>query len=128
MLPTIPNPIILKIIEDPPYEIKGIGTPVRGMILLIAATLTKNCIPIQLMTPVEIIFPKTSCDLIEIIKPLYKKNKKTVVKTNVPINPNSSPIIANIESEATSGRYWYFCLDLPNPSPEKPPEPKAIEI
>ena len=70
MLAKIPNPMRLNIIEEPPYEISGIGTPVKGMSFVIAATLTKNCNAIQEVIPTASIFPKRSGVFLAISKPL----------------------------------------------------------
>ena len=37
------------------------------------------------------------------------------------ITPNSSTIIAYIKSVYGSGRYKYFCVEFPRPTPVKPP-------
>ena len=42
-------------------------------------------------------------------------------------SPSSSTIIGNIKSVWASGKYKYFCVELPKPTPNKPPLLIAIK-
>ena len=70
--------------------------------------------------------PKSSGAVFAIFIARQKKIAKTATMKLEPNNPDSSPMIANIESFVASGRYPYACRLFPSPRPINPPLPTAI--
>ena len=94
--------------DDPPYEMKGKGTPVRGIKTTCEAIFTNACMLIKVMIPAANNFPKRSGAAAEIINPKKARAIKRPTNNVAPINPASSANIENIESVVDSGRYAYF--------------------
>src|SRR3989344_7356597 len=83
---------------EPPWLIKGRGSPVSGKTPNIDAMFMKDWVIISITIPEPKSLPKLSGDLIAIKNPLNKKSRKRKIRNEVPIIPHSSPIIANMES------------------------------
>ena len=113
---------------EPPYEINGKGIPVNGMRDTMALKLIIICKDRANAIPPARSFPKSSDAVNAIRRAESTRTKNKIITIVAPINPNSSPIIAKIESVVTSGRYAYFCRDSPIPTPKSPPDPNAICI
>ena len=45
-----------------------------------------------------------------------------------PTNPSSSAKTENIKSLCGSGKYKYFCVLSPSPTPKSPPDPIAYKL
>ncbi len=62
-----------------------------------------------------------------ICTPRHTRRAKSIIITSAPISPSSSQTMAKIKSFWGLGRYIYFCLDCPSPTPNRPPEPMAYK-
>lgn len=89
--------------DEPPNDMKGSGTPVKGIRDDIAAKLTADWTANQTTMPPAISFPKLSGAFSAILNPRQAKNPNNIMTTVQPKNPNSSPTIAKIESVVASG-------------------------
>ena len=105
----------------PPYESKGTGTPVRGMRANIPPKLTIKCNKIVTKVPYAMSDPVKSRAPLAIFKHLNNMNAYSKIMPAPATLPNSSTIIGNIKSVCASGKYKYFCVLLPSPTPNKPP-------
>ena len=113
--------------DEPPWLTKTNGRPVSGKKPVIAAILIKVCTAISITIPEASSLANKSGDLEAINKPLDRKNTKSKISTTLPIKPNSSAKTAKIESPIGSVRYWNFCMLMPNPLQNKPPDPIVIK-
>lgn len=111
MLRSMPTAVKFATRADPPYEIKGRGTPVSGSSATMEERLIATCIPSQEVKPRARIFPNLSGQSAEILSPRKIRPIKRAIKKREPKKPNSSPTIPNIESVVTSGIYSNFCLE-----------------
>ena len=77
-------------IEDPPYEIKGKGTPANGVIITCEERFNKVCTPIKIMIPAANSLP----NILEVFKVIKKPKKRwktnKEIRRTEPINPVSS--------------------------------------
>ena len=106
-----------------PALINGSTTPVGGTHPVATPMLMKTCMAISAVKPVAISIPNVLGALSAIRTPRHI-SRPNATKTSIPpIYPNSSTIIANIQSDSLYGRYKNFCRELPSPSPKSPPEP-----
>jgi len=69
--------------------------------------------------------PNLSGQRIAITKPRHIKAQNSAIIIQAPIRPSSSHTIEKIKSLCGSGSHKYFCLYLPKPRPNIPPEPIA---
>src|SRR5260221_1191484 len=101
---TIPIPDIAASKANPPYEIKGRGTPVRGNNAVCAPRLIIICMPKNAAIPPARSLPNGSFESVAMVRILHMRKAKRRITTKAPINPNSSAMIAKIESVVFSGR------------------------
>lgn len=87
-----------------------------------------TCIATNDVIPTAIKLPNISGAFIAIKIPLQIKIANNTNTTAQPTKPNSSANIENIKSLCGSGKYKYFCLLSPNPTPNSPPEPIAYKL
>src|SRR3989344_5015316 len=111
MFKSMPTAVKFATRADPPYEINGKGTPVKGSNAIIEDKFIAIWIPNQEVNPIAKILPKLSEQSCAILRPLNTTKKNNPIKTAAPKKPNSSPTIPNIESVETSGIYSNFCLE-----------------
>jgi len=78
--------------------------PVSGIKFSIADILINAWNVIQNIIPLASSLPKLSGAVRAILTPLQNNSAKAVINIVVPTKPNSSPIIAKIESLVASGR------------------------
>src|SRR5258706_12247535 len=90
---------------DPPYEINGKGTPVNGSSVVCAPRFITICAPKNAPIPPAKSFPKGSLVFIAMKNIRHKVPIKKPIITTDPKKPNSSAMIAKIESVVFSGRY-----------------------
>ena len=57
--------------------------------------------------------------------PRHTKSPNRRIINAAPTKPSSSHTIEKIKSFCGSDTYRYFCLELPSPVPNRPPEPMA---
>lgn len=81
--------------------------PVKGIIPSIAEMLKNDWNPIQATSPQASNLAKSSGASRTIRYPLHINNNMIAITMPQPISPNSSPMIANIESFVASGKYPY---------------------
>ena len=113
--------IIKLSIKLPPYDKNGSGTPVNGIKASKPPRFTHIWVRIYANVPKAIIEPRKVLALRAIARILYSSKMYSNNITEPPTYPNSSTIIGNIKSVCASGRYKYFCVDLPNPTPNRLP-------
>ena len=77
---------------------KGSGTPVRGMIFTMDPKLTSVCMPKKAKIHPAKSLPNLSGAFSAILKIYISNTTKAPIKRMLPMNPISSPTIANIES------------------------------
>ena len=105
----------------------GRGTPVAGKKEVATEMFKKAWKPIEKVIPTAKILPYISGHLDAMIKPLWIKVQNKPITKIQPIQPNSSPITAKIKSVCASGIQYNFCLELPKPTPQNPPDANAIK-
>lgn len=88
----------------PPYEINGKGMPVSGNIAIIAPILINAWAKNHSEMPAANKRENASGALAAICKPRKHSAANSPIITSDPISPNSSAMIAKIESLAASGR------------------------
>ena len=89
--------------EDPPYEIKGSGTPVIGIKPMDMPIFSKVCRANQAMTPTQTNLPKRSLVRWAIRKARQKKRPKKANIKPEPTKPVSSPATVKMKSVCCSG-------------------------
>ena len=97
--------------------------PVVGIRAVTAATLTKVWMQIQAVIPPESSVPKRSGARSDARIPRQPRKVKATTTAAVPIRPSSSPMIAKMKSVWASGSQAYFRMELPSPTPVRPPRP-----
>ena len=91
-------------IDVPPRLIKGKGCPVTGIKCTDTAICTKACNTINNVTPITNIAQNSESDCRATLPALNNSHKYRNI-TNIPIKkPNSSTIIAKMQSEKASGK------------------------
>lgn len=113
------------IIEVFPLETNGNGSPVGGILPVTTNALIITCIPKIMVIPTANINPKIFFEFFATFNPLKTINISRPKKPTNPIKPISSPITERIKSDSAKGKKAYFCLELNNPTPNQPPDPKA---
>jgi hypothetical protein len=98
ILRSIAMPAKVARVLDPPYVKKGSGIPVRGIKPTLAPIFKKACTVSHTTIPIASSLPSLSGALCAILNPLKKKNIQVKTKILPPRNPNSSSMIAKIES------------------------------
>ena len=86
------------------------------------------CNPTIVVIPAATKLLNISGAFIAIIIPLHINIANNAITTTHPTNPNSSAIIENIKSLCASGKYQYFCVLFPSPTPNNPPDPIAYKL
>lgn len=90
--------------DEPPYDMKGRGIPVRGTSATIAEKFIIAWRPIQIIIPEARSWENLSGAWEAIFKPLDMRARKIMMTILAPINPTSSPMTAKMESVLTSGK------------------------
>ena len=121
-----PTPINSTTRCEPPQEKNGKGIPANGNIPATDEILINAWNVIQNTIPMAVIFENLSFEFLAIFKPSQKNKIKIPIKAMQPIAPISSPIMAKIESDIAWGRNPNFWVDIPNPFPKIPPDPRDI--
>lgn len=96
------NKLTIKL--EPPNDTNGRGTPVNGNKPIIEAILIKACTANQIIIPKANNLAKLSLLSLIILKPLSIKKTNKERNNKEKTKPNSSAIIAKIESPAGSGK------------------------
>jgi len=99
-----PTQIIVTSIDDPPYETKGSGFPVTGIIPVTAAMLRIPWNANMPVSPPATRRPNGSLAPIAMRNPAYTNTQNAATMANVPMSPVSSPMIARMKSVCASGR------------------------
>ena len=82
------------IMEEPPAEIKGKVTPVKGMVFVTPPILIKACKANITMIPTPVSIPNISGLRTATRMPRHMKIRKIRMNKALPMNPSSSPMIA----------------------------------
>ena len=101
--------------------------PLRGKRPIIAPIFIRVCVLSHTRIPITNNLEKSSGAFSTIFFKRINNAMKIPNSKRDPINPNSSPYMANIESFAASGKYPVACTLLPKPNPTIPPDPIAIK-
>ena len=110
----------------PPLLTNTRGVPDNGKRANIEAILINDWEIISITIPKANSPLKESGALPAIRRPLRVKSKNKIIRADAPMNPNSSPATAKMESPIGSGKYPNFWMLWPKPRPVKPPDPKAM--
>lgn len=90
--------------EEPPWEMKGRGTPVMGAMETLTAMLRADWTAIQVVMPVARRKPNLSGELKAVLKPLQMRAKRARRMAEILRKPSSSAATAMMESAWGSGR------------------------
>ena len=99
------TPTLAKLIakDDEPYEINGSGMPAKGIIAVIPPMLIRDSKTNQEVIPAATSLPNMSGAFLAILNPRKAKNNSNKSRRLIRTKPNSSDIIAKIESPIVSG-------------------------
>ena len=103
------------------FRVAGIDEVTTAMFII-------TCIPTSAVIPDATKLPNMSGAFIAIRIPLHINIANSTITNAHPIKPNSSAKTENIKSFCGSGKYKYFCLLWPRPTPNNPPEPIAYKL
>ena len=107
----------------PPEEKKGRLMPVLGMVLVTTAMFMSTCRVIWAMIPMPSKAPNRSGARREIWMPCTMRAANSPIQTRAPTKPSSSQSTEKIKSLVASGSQSCFWLELPMPTPNRPPLP-----
>ena len=106
---------------EPPELISGKALPANGSRLTSTPILITASRKIQRVIPEASHFPKLSGAWLAMVIPRHKSPIYRAMMINAPIKPVSSVITANIESVVATGNPMNLVVDLPMPTPKRPP-------
>ena len=99
-----PHMMRIVISAVPPWEMKGRGNPVSGMMPSIAPILMNAWMMMREEKPSTTSPPKRSCEFPAMTMPRAASAMKSISKRDAPTNPVSSAKTAKTESPSGSGR------------------------
>ena len=113
-------------IDEPPYDTKGSGTPVTGMMPRHIPTFWKAWKPNQQAMPAAATRPKTSSVRVAIARARQMTTPSSTTTSPAPSRPSSSPATVKTKSVCCSGtKPERVCEPLKRPWPKRPPLPTA---
>lgn len=99
--------LIFTIWKVPPFEKKGRGIPVIGMIPNVIPIFSNMWINNRAKTPIVIVESNILVDFLEILSILDSRSRNSDMAIMPPKNPNSSDNTGKIKSVCCSGKYLF---------------------